>query len=162
MAHLTEEMFVAYIKENQERFYRLAYRYVKNSEDAMDVVQDAILKAYEKYTTLRDADTIKTWFYRILVNTSIDALRRLHPTSGSEVLELLPAKDGEPSVLDTLALSQAIDRLPAPQRTVITLRFFEDMKLTEIAEITGATLSATKNRLYRGLELLRVDLEERT
>lgn len=162
MSQLTEEMFVAYIKENQERFYRLAYSYVKNSEDAMDVVQDAILKAYEKYSTLRDAETIKTWFYRILVNTSIDALRRLRPTSGSEVLDLLPAKDGEGPVLDAMTLSQAIERLPPQQKTVIILRFYEDMKLTEIAEITGSTLSATKNRLYRGLELLRVDLEERT
>ena len=58
----------AYIIENQNKFYRLAYSYVRNREDALDVVQNAVCSALEHYQTLRSQEAIRTWFYRILVN----------------------------------------------------------------------------------------------
>ena len=71
-----EEALADYVRKNQNRFYRLAYSFMHNSDDAMDVVQDAVVKAFEKQDTLKDIETLQTWFYRILVNTSIDSLRR--------------------------------------------------------------------------------------
>ena len=63
-------------------------------------------------------------------------------------------------MLDEVALYAAIDRLSPDVRTVILLRFFEDMKISEIADVTRTPLSTAKNRLYRGLAALRLDLEE--
>ena len=65
----------AYIIENQNRFYRLAYSYVGDREAALDVVQNAILKGLEKCDTLRNQDAVKTWFYRIVVNEALQILR---------------------------------------------------------------------------------------
>ena len=65
----------AYIVENQNKFYRLAYSYVQNREDALDAVQNAVCKALEHYGKIRNEDAIKTWFYRILVNESLLLLK---------------------------------------------------------------------------------------
>ena len=165
MSRLGEETLVAYIKENQSAFYRLAFSIVKNSDDAMDAVQDAVLKAYEKRGTLRDCDTIKTWFYRILVNTSIDCLRRKKRlVYTDEPPEPVETVSQESRVLNAVDLYAALEKLPQELRTVVILRFFEDMKISDIAVVTGSTLSTAKNRLYRALHLLRLDMveEERT
>ena len=62
---------VAYIVENQGKFYRLAFSYVKNQEDALDVVQSAVCKALEHYGELKNEAALKTWFYRIVLHESI-------------------------------------------------------------------------------------------
>ena len=161
MSRQNEELLLAYIKEHQEQFYRLAYSYAKNSEDALDIVQDAVVKAIEKQHTLRNPATIRTWFYRILVNTSIDAIRRRGKVLYTDVLpEGGPEISQESRVLDEVSLYEAIGRLSPEVRTVILLRFFEDMKIGEIADVTRLPLSTVKNRLYRGLAALRLDLGE--
>ena len=59
---------VAYIIENQNKCYRLAFSYVQNQEDALDAVQSAVCKALEHFGELKNRAAIKTWFYRIVVN----------------------------------------------------------------------------------------------
>lgn len=70
------DKIVAYIVENQKKCYRLAFSYVRNEEDALDIVQNAICKALEHYESLQREDAIKTWFYRILVNESLLFLKK--------------------------------------------------------------------------------------
>ena len=65
------DYIVAYIVENQNKIYRLAYSYVRNREDALDVVQNAVCKALENYGGIRNEGAVSTWFYRILVNESL-------------------------------------------------------------------------------------------
>ncbi len=76
---MKQEMFdkaVDYIVENQNKFYRLAYSYVQNKEDALDVVQNAVFKALENCGSLRNEDAVRTWFYRIVVNESLLFLKK--------------------------------------------------------------------------------------
>lgn len=70
------DRIVDYIVENQDKFYRLAYSYVHNKEDALDIVQSAVLKALDHYQALRDENAVRTWFYRILVNESIGLIKQ--------------------------------------------------------------------------------------
>lgn len=72
----TEKILTNCIIENKENVYRLAYSYVKNKEDALDIVQDSIYKAMDNLELLKNPDAVKSWFYRIVVNTSLDFLRR--------------------------------------------------------------------------------------
>lgn len=156
-----EEALADYVRKNQNRFYRLAYSFMHNSDDAMDVVQDAVVKAFEKQDTLKDIETLQTWFYRILVNTSIDSLRRRKRVVYTDAVP--EQEDGvsqESQVLDAVALYAALDKLPEEMKLVVILRFFEDMKLSEIADVTGAALSTVKKRLYRALALLRLDMAD--
>lgn len=156
-----EEALADYVRKNQNRFYRLAYSFMHNSDDAMDVVQDAVVKAFEKQDTLKDIETLQTWFYRILVNTSIDSLRRRKRVVYTDAVpEQEDGASQESQVLDAVALYAALDKLPEEMKLVVILRFFEDMKLSEIADVTGAALSTVKNRLYRALALLRLDMAD--
>lgn len=150
----------AYIVENQNRFYRLAYSYVGEREAALDVVQNAILKGLEKCDTLRNRDAIKTWFYRIVVNEALQILRerkREELSADGEVFEQAytePAYDREREVYE------AVRNLPDPGRTVVILHYYEDLTLKQIAEITDVNLNTVKYRLYSSLERLKKRLKE--
>lgn len=153
---MTGEAFADFVRQNEASFYRIAYSYVKDREDALDIVQDAVERALVKLPGLRDEARIKPWFCRILVNRSIDCLRRRR---GSETVdESLPAPDKTGERAEALALYAAVSKLPPKYRTVVVLRFFEDMKLQEVAQAAGCNLNTTKSRLYKALELLRVEL----
>lgn len=152
--------FQEYITQNQQAFYRLAYSYTKNSEAALDVVQDAIVKGIEKLHTLRNPAYMKTWFYRILVNEGLNYLRGRKVVSLDECTEAsLPAAEDR-DVAQDVDLYNAVQKLESKMRTVVILRFFEDMKLEDIASVTGDPLSTVKSRLYKALQLLKVDLQE--
>lgn len=68
----TENLLTRCITENKENVYRLAYSYVRNKDDALDIVQDSIYKAMTHIELLKNPDAMKSWFYRIVVNTSLD------------------------------------------------------------------------------------------
>ena len=76
MNRILYENLIQYILTNQERFYRLAYSYTRNQEDALDAVQNAVCKALEAYEHIRNTGAIKTWFYRILGNESLQILKQ--------------------------------------------------------------------------------------
>lgn len=154
------EVITAYIRENQAYFYRLAYQYVRDRDLAMDLVQDAVVKALQHGDSLREPQAVRSWFYRILVRECLSFLRREH-----RVIYLAEPPDQiqesrERTVEDREALRQAMDQLPPKVKTVVLLRFYEEMQLSEIAEITGANLSTVKSRLYKGLKKLRESLQE--
>jgi len=151
-----EEILTEYLVENQAGFYRLAYSVLKNTDEALDAVQTAVCRALERQGSLRDAGAVRPWFYRILMNTCTDALRqraRLIPFP--EDLEL-PHEDPEPA---DDALARRVDALPPEVGTVIKLRFYEEMTLKEISQVTGQNLSTVKSRLYAGLKKLRIAME---
>lgn len=149
---------VLLIENEQERFYRIAYSYVKNREDALDIVHNAIVKALQSYTGLRRPEYARTWFCRILINESISFLRKNRRFVPLEELQET-ADDTQPEQEAYLDLYAALDKLPPELKTVVILRFFEDMKLEEVAEVLPANLSTVKSRLYRALKLLKLDME---
>ncbi len=154
------EILVEYILDDQNRFYRLAYSYVQNKDDALDIVQNAICKALERYETLRDAGAVRAWFYRILVNESLMMLKKKKesplPDDGA-ALEIPYHERGYDIQED---LYEQINQLNEEVQTVIKLRFYEELTLPEIAEATGTNLNTVKARLYRGLKTLRQNIEE--
>ena len=157
--NVIETEIANYAVDYRERHYRLAYSYVKNVDDALDIVQESTFKAISSANALKNPSYIKTWFYRIIVNTSLDFLRkegRVRPTE-DELLEFLNSQ-----VVDNYKdfdLEEALDRLPDEHRIIVVLRFFEDLKLKEIADILDENINTVKTRLYKSLELLRVELK---
>lgn len=153
------DKIVNYIIENQDKFYRLAFSYVRNQEDALDVVQSAICKALENYEALRNENAVRTWFYRIVVNESLLLLKRKKD-------ELLPEEEEvqipyyEKGYEPEDDLYDQINRLEEEVQNIIKLRFFEELSLKEIAEITEMNLNTVKAKLYRGLKLLKQNIEE--
>lgn len=148
---------VSYIEENQKKFYRIAYSYVKNPDTAMDIVQDSILKALQKYHTLKNIDAVKTWFYRILVNTCLTYIRK---QKNEACLNEISDEAQQYNPENVNELKELINKLPPDLKTIIILRYYEDLKLEDIAKITNLNLSTVKSKLYRTLKMLRVDLEK--
>lgn len=158
MTELKEQKLTAFIVENQARFYRLAYSYLKNREEALDAVQTAVCRALEKQDSLHEPEALRTWFYRILVNTCTDLLRQRKRVTfvPPDALDCGSYEDPLPAD-DTL--SRRVDALPPEIQTIVKLRFYEELSLKEISAVTGWNLSTVKTRLYTGLKKLRVSME---
>lgn len=163
-----EAQLIAVIQEHQEQFYRIAYSYVKNEHDALDVVQEAIVKAIKNSHQIKEASFIKSWFVRILINSGIDHRRKMSQMVFSEDLEITNPKAmdafgeeaSKKSPEEMMDLRQAIEGLESQQRIMIELRYFEDLPLQEIANILELPLGTVKSTLYRTLKHLRLALEE--
>ncbi|WP_159441958.1 RNA polymerase sigma factor [Clostridium sp. Marseille-P2415] len=153
----TLELLKDYILSEQNKFYRVAYSYTKNSDDAADVVQEAICKAIAKVNTLKNTEYLKTWFYRILINEGLNYTRRnKKPVLNDEILANIGYEDKD--VLQSYSVFQAVYELEPKLRTVIILRYYEDLKFTDIASITKSNLNTVKSRLYKALKLLKISI----
>ena len=158
VAKIREEVLTTFLVEEQARFYRLAYSYLKNREEALDAVQIAVCRALEKQDSLQKPDAVRTWFYRILVNVCTDMLRQRKRVTFVPP-EALDAGSYEDPLPADGTLARRVDALPAEIGTIVKQRFYEDLSLTEISDVTGVRLSTVKTRLYTGLKKLRVSLE---
>lgn len=184
--HKVEEKLL----NNYEKYYRLAYSYVKNESDAQDIVQESAYKAMKSCHLIKEESYISTWIYRIVVNTSLDLIRRnkkelLHlakerlsyENSSSKNITIENSSNnnysdkklssrnysyesfsyetnyGDPDILSVL------DELKDEDKMIVILRYFEDQKLEDIAEITGDNLNTVKTRLYRSLKKLKSLME---
>ena len=148
----TENMLI----DQYERFYRLAYSYVHNEADALDVVQESACKAITQCKNLKDTEKLLPWLCRIVVNTSLDLLRSQVKEEPAEELPETATEDK----YEEFDLKEALNRLEPENRTIVILRYFEDMKLEDIALVVGENLNTVKARLYRSLKKLRIQLDD--
>lgn len=154
------EKLSLYIVRNQDRFYRLAFSYVRNQEDALDAVQNAVCKALEHYEDLKNEAAVKTWFYRIVLNESLAILNQKKREAAVDENESLERPYEEKGYEIHDDLYDRIGRLEETVQKIIKLRFFEELTLDEIARILGINLNTVKTKLYRGLKTLKIALEE--
>lgn len=132
-----------------EKIYWQVRRIVITHDDANDVVQNAFLKAWLNLDEFENRSKISTWLSRISINESLDFLRRKQRQSGinTDDGQLIENKiadeyfDGD--AIESL-LKDAIAQLPDVQRTVFTLRYYEDMKYSDISSILGTSVGALK------------------
>lgn len=154
----TEKILTNCITANKENVYRLAYSYVKNKEDALDIVQESIYKAITNIELLKDPNAVKSWFYRIVVNTSLDFLRRNKKVQAMEPEMIETYSLGAEDIYTDMDLKRTLEDLPTKYRSVIVLRYFEDLKIDEVAAVLNENTNTIKTRLYQALQLLRVKL----
>lgn len=155
------QLVETYILENQHAHYRLAFSYVKNKENSLDIIQESIMKALRSIDSLEQINYLKTWFYRILINTAIDFINKNKRVVSVEddVLDFhLPTQEMHVPDID---LYEAIDHLSGRDKTVIILRYFEDMKIEDVALTLGEKTNTVKTRLYAALRKLRSSMEEK-
>lgn len=151
-----KEILVDYIKNNQEKLYRVAFSYSKNEEEALDIVQEAITKALKNIGKLKEEKYVKTWFYRILINECLQYIRRNKRLITCELKEIENKIEWNDNItVEGIDIYKKVQSLNEKLQTVIVLRFFEDMKIEEIAKITNVNISTVKSRLYKGLKELK-------
>lgn len=146
------------ILEKYNQYYRLAYSYVHNEADANDIVQNGTYKALRSSNTLKKAEYAETWIYRIMLNECFQYLKHPKFLSYEAILEKSTAEVEIGFTEDSyknIDLQRALDTLSNQDKAVILLKYFEDKKLEEIADILDENLSTVKSRLYRSIKKLR-------
>jgi RNA polymerase sigma-70 factor, ECF subfamily len=162
-----------------DRAYRLATRITGNGQDAEEVVQDAFWTVVRKIDTFRGESAFGSWLYRIVANAACQKLRgrrgRDRDLSLDEVLPSFdaqgrhvgPIADWSARVDDhsvqtelRMALTSAIDELPAVSRTMLVLRDVEGLSNLEIAEVLGLSAPIVKSRVHRARLFLRKQLDD--
>lgn len=158
--------------------YRLAYRMTGNAHDAEEVVQEALLRAYQKLSQFAGNSNFGTWVYRIAANYAIDRIRQRTVEEARQVTPSRPTEDGleidpvslvqDPSASpERLAgsaelaarMKQALDALTPAERTAIVMRHWEGCAIEEIAAVLKSNSNATKNTVFRAVAKLRKALE---
>ncbi|HEY8888964.1 MAG TPA: sigma-70 family RNA polymerase sigma factor [Clostridium sp.] len=155
-----DNAFYELISQRKNQLYKTAFAYVKNKEEAMDIVSDTVYKAYISIKRLKEPSFFDTWLTRILINTSLDCINKnsrvitLNENISSAVGVI--SKDDE-QIID---LKVAVDKLNGEYKTIVILKYFQDMTLVEIAKILQCPLGTVKTRLHKALGELRLDLKE--
>lgn len=144
------------ILDNYEAMYRLAYSYVRNEEDALDIVQESVYKAIKNAGKVQQEAYIRTWIWRIVMNTAVDLIRSRKNEIGLEEA----GETGKEDTYQDFDTLEALKILEPREKAVIVLRFFEDQKLEDIARTLQENTNTVKTILYRSLKKLRVELTE--
>ena len=139
--------------------------FIPNVSSAEEITQDVFTKIYRKAGSFKGGSTVKTWIYRITVNTALNQIKKnnkvrsIHP----ENLEIVDFN--HPGILlenkeDAITLQLAIRSLPESQRTAFVLSYIEDLPRLEVASIMDISLKATESLLQRAKGNLRIKLEK--
>lgn len=148
------EQLEALILDCYESMYRTALVYMKNEQDAMDVVQESVVKAIKKAGQVKELSFMKTWLFRIVINTALDELEKR-----KKILPLFSEnEDSKEDRYQDPDIAKYLKRLDTTEKTVILLKYFEEWKLEEIAGYLDKNLSTVKSILYRSLKKLREDM----
>lgn len=133
-----------------EPLYWHVRRIVLNHEDANDVVQNVFLKAWTRLDTFHQESKISTWLYRIAINESLDFIRHQKAQmlstdeEGASVTNQLMADEYFDGTETEAMLQEAVAQLPDVQRMVFNLRYFEDMKYSDISQVLQTSEGALK------------------
>lgn len=124
----------------------------------MDIVQEAVYRAYVKKNNLKQPEYFMTWITRILINCAMDFLKKSKKVINLEenFNEADKIKVSSEEIID---LYSALKELDERSKTVVVLRYFEDMTLQDISNAIELPLSTTKTILYRALGKLKIKLE---
>lgn len=140
--------------------YRMAYVYVKNNDDALDLVQEVAYQSFKKISTLKNPEYFKTWLMKITINCALNLInknKKVIPLNSD--FEVLARLDDEDIAL-TISLNEMIDTLKEDEKSVILLKYYDDRTLKEISEILEIPLGTAKSVLYRALDKLRQNVKE--
>lgn len=156
-----QDLIERIILENYNQYYRLAYSYVHNEEDAGDIVQNGAYRALKGSRTLKQPEYAQSWVYRIMLNECFRYLKQPKFLSYEAIQEEKGFDMGYAEDRYTnVDLQKALDSLTAQDKAIVILRFFEDKKLEEIADILEENVNTVKSRLYRSMKKLRSSLAE--
>ena len=147
------------ITKYQEYLYKMAFLYMKNQQDALDVVGTTILKGFQNIKTLKNPEWFKTWITRILINTANDELKKIVYFTDIEDVRILKQNKGV-SLEEKCDLENAVNRLPEKYRVVIILKYFSGLSVNEIAYAIEAPVGTVKAYLSRGRDELKIYLKE--
>ena len=168
-----QDAFAEVIELYKDKVFQICFRMLGNRHEAEDIAQEAFIRAYVNIHTFNQKRKFSTWLYRIATNLCIDRIRKKKPdyyldaeVKGTEGLTMysqvaaegqLPEEEVEEMELQA-EIQRQILKLPDKYRSVIVLKYIEELSLQEISEILDLPLGTVKTRIHRGREALRKQL----
>ena len=159
-SHHDDEQLLTWVP----RLRRYARALVGNRNDADDLVQDTLERAWAKSAMWRGVADMRAWLFGIMHNVHVDGVRRskLHTVVLDEDVPEIPVAPTQGDRLAVLDLQAALERLPIEQREVVLLIALEDLSYAEVASTLGIPIGSVMSRLSRGRERLRSLMEGRS
>ncbi|MGE4273503.1 MAG: RNA polymerase sigma factor [Desulfitobacterium sp.] len=154
-----KEALVQLIMSQKQDYYRLAYVYMKNQVDALDTMEDMILKVFENIRTLKEAEAFFSWSKTILVNCCRQNLRKRNKVI---LLQELPEESYEEPMSvyeEQRAFEAHLAKLKPHYQEVLRLRFLLDLDYQTIANLLEIPLGTVKSRIHTGLQKLKQRIE---
>jgi RNA polymerase sigma-70 factor, ECF subfamily len=153
-----ESEFEMFIRSYQNMVFSVSARIVGNLTDAEDITQEVFIRAYDRFTELRNSGTVGGWLKTVATNLSINHLNRYRArwrffSEQAEPVEIAVEVEQESDRKEALEL--AIRKLPDPQRVPLVLFHFQEMSYEEIATKLQISLAKVKTDIHRGRETLR-------
>lgn len=155
-----KESFGILIKNNKEYLYKMAFLYVKDEQDALEVIHETIYRAFLNIEKLKKAKFFNTWITRILINVSIDFLKKKGKNEMLDESTPIIKEKCEISTEEKLDLYNAIDLLNDNYKTVIIMMYFNDMKIKDISKVMEIPENTVKTYLRRAKQALGEVLKE--
>ena len=155
-----DEAFLQLIDIIKENLYRTAFSYVKNEEGALDVVQETVYKAYISIDKIKNPKFFKTWITRILINNSLDYIKKNKNVvylENNDLIKTIGAKEHNKD--EKIYIWEAIESLDPKYREIISLKYFDDLTINEIAAVLNYPVGTVKTYLNKGLNGLRKFME---
>ncbi|HEY8170902.1 MAG TPA: sigma-70 family RNA polymerase sigma factor [Candidatus Limnocylindria bacterium] len=156
------DAFGRIVERESAAVYRTCLRILGRSHDAEDVTQESFVAAYRAIGTYRGEGSVRAWLLRIAQRQAYRRLDQRRPTAELDAVGEARLADptGDPTSIVAVneergEIRRAVAALPEPYREVVSLRFFGELSLFEVAEVTGRPLGTVKTHLRRGLERLR-------
>ena len=155
-----KESFGILIKNNKEYLYKMAFLYVKDEQDALEVIHETVYRAFLNIEKLKKAKFFNTWITRILINVSIDFLKKKGKNEMLDESTPIIKEKCEISTEEKLDLYNAIDLLNDNYKTVIIMMYFNDMKIKDISKVMETPENTVKTYLRRAKQALGEVLKE--
>ncbi|ELC8361659.1 sigma-70 family RNA polymerase sigma factor [Clostridium perfringens] len=155
-----KESFGILIKNNKEYLYKMAFLYVKDEQDALEVIHETVYRAFLNIEKLKKAKFFNTWITRILINVSIDFLKKKGKNEMLDESTPIIKEKCEISTEEKLDLYNAIDLLNDNYKTVIIMMYFNDMKIKDISKVMEIPENTVKTYLRRAKQALGEVLKE--
>ncbi|MFD2679139.1 RNA polymerase sigma factor SigW [Bacillus seohaeanensis] len=168
-----QNAFAEIVELYKDKVFQICYRMLGNRHESEDIAQEAFIRAYVNIHTFNQNRKFSTWLFRIATNLCIDRIRKKKPdyyldaevsgtdglTMYSQVAADIQMPEDEVEELELQATIQgAISKLPEKYRSVIVLKYIEELQLREISDILDLPLGTVKTRIHRGREALRKQL----
>ncbi|EPB8179522.1 sigma-70 family RNA polymerase sigma factor [Clostridium perfringens] len=155
-----KESFGILIKNNKEYLYKMAFLYVKDEQDALEVIHETVYRGFLNIEKLKKAKFFNTWITRILINVSIDFLKKKGKNEMLDESTPIIKEKCEISTEEKLDLYNAIDLLNDNYKTVIIMMYFNDMKIKDISKVMEIPENTVKTYLRRAKQALGEVLKE--
>lgn len=145
------EQFMVLYESVYQDLYRLAYYYMGNPQDAEDVVGETVLKAYEKFSTLRSETSFRPWIFKILINQCNSYLKKHRM---NKTMEIVGEPFYHPELSDAMVTKEMLSVLSEEERKIVALAVFGGYKGEEIAAIMHQKHSTIRSKYRRALKKL--------